>query len=291
MSHRLVRKTGSHFSARCSSVPAVRRFFIFGLGYSAARIAEALAARGWEIVSTGSSGTLSFDDEGTVRLALADAACVLSSVPPGGDGSDPVLDRYGGALRDQRLFYLSSTGVYGDAGGAWVDESAPVGTGRRSARAACDQEWLARGARVLRLPGIYGPGRSVFDKLAEGTAHRIDLPHQVFSRVHVEDIARGVLAALEAPPGPYNLADDLPCGHNAVVEEACRLAGLAPPPLRTLDEAGLSPMARGFYAENRRIASGKARRLLGWRPLYPTYREGLRAIRSAAGTCTKPRGE
>ncbi|MCB2060101.1 MAG: SDR family NAD(P)-dependent oxidoreductase, partial [Novosphingobium sp.] len=98
---------------------------------------------------------------------------------------------------------------------------------------------------------------------------------QVFSRVHVDDIVSGVVAALEAPSGAYNLADDLPCSQNVVIEEACRLLRIAPPPLKALEEAGLSPMARAFYAENRRVANGKAKRLLGWRPLYPTYREGL----------------
>jgi nucleoside-diphosphate-sugar epimerase len=254
------------------------RCVIFGLGYSAKRIAALLAARGFEIVATGRDGALSFDDAGSVRLALADASHVLSSVPPGGEGVDPVLEAYGDALAGKWLGYLSSTGVYGDIGGAWVDESAPVGTGRRTARADCDAAWLARGARVFRLPGIYGPGRSAFERVAEGRAHRIDLPGQIFSRVHVEDIATGVMAALEAPPGAYNIADDEPASQNAVIEEACRLLGRAPPLLQALDEAQLSPMARGFYAENRRVANGKARRLLGWKPAYPSYREGLRAL-------------
>ena len=258
------------------------RLFIFGLGYTAGRIAAALETRGWEVVSTGRAGTLRFDDVGGVRLALADASHVLSSVPPGGDGGDPVLDTYGDALTGKWLGYLSSTGVYGDCGGAWVDESAPTGTGRRTARAEADAAWLARGARVLRLPGIYGPGRSALDRVREGRAHRIDLPEQVFSRIHVDDIVAATLAALEAPGGAYNLADDLPCSQNAVIEEACRLLGLAQPPLQSLDEAGLSPMARAFYAENRRIANAKAKRVLGWHPRYPTYREGLRACLSAA---------
>lgn len=258
--------------------PPMRRMFIFGLGYTAGFIARALEPRGWEIVSTGSAGTLSFADTGTVRLALADADHVLSSVPPGGEGLDPVLDRFGDALRGKPLSYLSSTGVYGDTGGAWVDESAPTGAGRRTARAQADAAWLGLGARVYRLPGIYGPGRSVFERIAEGRAHRIDLPDQVFSRVHVADIASGVLAGLEAPSGAYNLADDLPCGQNALVEEACRLIGRAPPPLQSLEEAGLSPMARGFYAENRRVANGKAKRVLGWRPAFPDYVTGLRAL-------------
>ena len=256
------------------------RFFIFGLGYSASFIAAALTARDWEVVSTGREGTLSFDDEGTVRLALADSSHVLSSVPPGGEGLDPVLERYGSALGGKWLGYLSSTGVYGNTGGAWVDESAPVGTGRRTARAEADGDWLRLGARVFRLPGIYGPGRSALERVSEGKAHRIDLPGQVFSRVHVADIAGGVIAALGAPAGAYNLADDLPCSQNAVIEEASRLLGLAPPPLQSLEEARLSPMARAFYAENRRVANGKAKRVLGWAPRFPTYRQGLRAIAS-----------
>ena len=251
--------------------------FIFGLGYSAKRIRAAAEARGWRVSATGSAGEFAFEDEAGVRAALAEAGHVLSSVPPG-DAADPVLARYGDALDRRWLGYLSSTGVYGDTGGAWVDETAPAGRGRRSARIEADQAWLVRGARVFRLPGIYGPGRSALDRVAEGRAHRIDLPGQVFSRVHVDDIAAGVAAGLEAPPGAYNLGDDLPASQNAVIEEACRLLGAEPPPLQALDEAGLSPQARAFYAENRRVANGKAKRILGWRPAFPTYREGLRAI-------------
>jgi hypothetical protein len=262
------------------------RFFIFGLGYSALRIAALLETRGFEVVSTGRDGKLSFDDEGTVRVALADCGHVLSSVPPGGEGADPVLERYGDVLGGKWLGYLSSTGVYGDTRGAWVDETAALvgfgGTGRRTARSQCDKAWLALGARVFRLPGIYGPGRSILDRVREGRARRIDLPGQVFSRVHVDDIAVGVIAALEtgAPPGAYNLADDLPCSQNLVVEEASRQLGIAPPPMQSLDEAKLSPMARGFYAENRRVANGKAKRVLGWRPQYPDYVSGLRALKA-----------
>ena len=253
--------------------------FIFGLGYSAKRIRAAAEARGWTVSATGSEAELAFEDDEGVRLALGAASHVLSSVPPA-EAGDPVLERYGGALGHGWLGYLSSTGVYGDTGGAWVDETAPVGRGRRSARTEADAAWLERGARVFRLPGIYGPGRSALDRAAGGRAHRIDLPGQVFSRVHVDDIASGVIASLDAPPGAYNLADDLPASQNAVIEEACRLLGLDPPPLQSLDEAGLSPQARAFYAENRRVANGKARRVLGWRPNFPTYREGLRACRS-----------
>jgi nucleoside-diphosphate-sugar epimerase len=252
--------------------------FIFGLGYSASVIAGRLRAQGWTVEATGGGADFAFEDEHGVRRALARASHVLSSVPPS-QGADPVLARYGDGLAHGWLGYLSSTGVYGDTGGAWVDETAPVGGGRRSARSEADSAWLAKGARVFRLPGIYGAGRSALDRVREGRAHRIDLPGQVFSRIHVEDIAAGVIAALAAPPGAYNLADDLPCSQNALIEEACRLLGLAPPPLLSLEEADLSPMARAFYAENRRVANGKARRVLGWRPRYATYREGLRSLR------------
>ena len=255
------------------------RLFIFGLGYTAKRIAQALGAKGWAVVATGTDGTLDFADRDAVGEALAQCTHVLSSVPPS-EGSDPVIDLYAAALAGKWLGYLSSTGVYGDAQGAWVDEASPTGTGRRSARAECDSRWLELDARVFRLPGIYGPGRSAFERVREGKAHRIDLPGQVFSRVHVEDIAAGVVAAIEhdAPPGAYNLADDLPTSQNAVIEEACRLLGVEEPPLQTIEQAGLSPMARGFYAENRRVANGKASRVLGWSPAYPTYREGLRGL-------------
>lgn len=260
------------------------RMFIFGLGYTAQVIAGQLEARGWEVVSTGTEGTLAFDDEGSVRVALADADHVLSSVPPGrearGEPLDPVLERYGNALKGKALSYLSSTGVYGDTGGAWVDETAPVGRGRRTARSEADAAWLDLDARVYRLPGIYGPGRSMLERTREGRAHRIDLPGQVFSRVHVEDIASGVILGLQALPGAYNLADDLPCSQNLLVEEACRLLGMEAPPLQRLEETDLSPMARGFYAENRRVANGRAKRVLGWRPRYPDYVAGLRALRA-----------
>ena len=250
--------------------------FIFGLGYSAKRIRAAVEGLGWRVTATGRDGELAFDDDATVRGALGAASHVLSSVPPDERG-DPVLSRYGDALGHGWLGYLSSTGVYGDAGGAWVDETAPVGRGRRSARAEADAAWLARGARVFRLPGIYGPGRSALERVAEGRAHRLDLPGQVFSRVHVDDIASGVIAGLDAPPGAYNLADDLPASQNAVIEEACRLLEVEPPPLQTLDDADLPTQARAFYAENRRVANGKAKRLLGWTPRYPSFREGLAA--------------
>lgn len=255
------------------------RLLIFGLGYTAQRIAAALMSKGWHVAGTsrdGRDGTVAFGDTGAVAREMALATHILSSVPPQ-DDADPVLAGYGGQLAGSRawLGYLSSTGVYGDAGGAWVDEAAPI-RGRRGARAAADQAWLALGARAFRLPGIYGPGRSALDRVVEGKAHRVDLPTQVFSRVHVDDIVSGVIAGLDGPAGAYNLSDDAPCGQNEVIAFAAALLGRAPPPFVAL--ATLSPMARGFYAENRRVANLKAKRVLGWRPLYRDYRLGLRAL-------------
>lgn len=259
------------------------RMLIFGMGYAASHLAGRLLARGWEVTGTsrdGRGGTVAFDDADAVHAALRSATHILSSVPPAG-GGDPVLARYGEAVALAPAGwtgYLSSTGVYGDTRGAWVDESAPV-KGRRADRNAADAAWAAlRGdMRVFRLPGIYGPGRSILDRIRSGSAHRIALPDQVFSRIHVDDIAGGVIAAFRGPPGVYNLADDLPCGQNRLVEWGCAILGAPLPPLLSLDEAGLTPAARAFYAESRRVANGKAKRLLGWVPRYPSFREGLAA--------------
>ena len=260
---------------------------IFGLGYTAKVLAARLRADGWTICATGRDGDLDFADRATVESALAGSSHVLSSVPPDSKrtdsaGGDPVLEAYGQSMDGKWIGYLSSTGVYGDTGGAWVDESAELvgfgGAGRRTARADADLAWQKYGALVFRLPGIYGPGRSPIDRVVSGVAHRVDVPGQVFSRVHVEDIVSGVIAGLAVPAGVYNLADNLPASQNAVIEEACRLLGRELPPLLSLDEANLSPMARAFYAENRRVANGKAKRVLGWVPVYPTYVEGLRAL-------------
>jgi nucleoside-diphosphate-sugar epimerase len=261
------------------------RLFTFGLGYTARSIALNMWLLGWKTQGTGSKGDVAFSNRDAVLRAIDKATHILSSVPPDrASGGDPVLDAYGDALASKSLLYLSSTGVYGDRQGAWVDESTPTiaesGEGRRNARAEADLAWLNMGARVFRLPGIYGPGRSALDRVREGKARRIDLPDQVFSRVHVDDIMCAVVAALvqDAPPGAYNIGDDLPASGNAVTEHACRLLGVEPPPLETLEEANLSEMARGFYAENRRVANGKAKRVLGWQPRFPTYVEGFAGL-------------
>ena len=249
------------------------RLVLFGPGYTGTRIFTALQRDGWHVDAITRATPVE-----AARAALVQASHIVSTVPPS-DEADPILAAHGDAIATVPwIGYLSSTGVYGDTRGAWVDESAAL-AGRRDGRIAADLAWQALGARVFRLPGIYGPGRAIFDRLRSGQAHRIDAPGQVFCRIHVDDIVGGVLAAMrQGPAGVYNLADDLPAPQNQVIEFACGLMGLPLPPLRRVDDPALSPAARAFYGENRRVANGKAKRLLGWRPLYPTYREGLTAV-------------
>ena len=262
--------------------------FIFGMGYTASRLAAHVRGLGWDVAGTsrgGVDGTIRFDDTVAVYAALAKASHILSSVPPSAEGHDPVLTTYGEAVCTAPanwIGYLSSTGVYGDALGAWVDETAPL-KGRRGARTAADLAWqgLRDDVRVFRLPGIYGAGRSALERVVAGKAHRVDDSAQVFSRVHVDDIVSGVVASFSAPAGTYNLTDDLPAPQNHVIEYACDFLGLPYPPLIGLDDPALSALSRAFYAENRRVANGKAKRLLNWQPLYPDYRSGLRALFSA----------
>jgi nucleoside-diphosphate-sugar epimerase len=244
------------------------RLVLFGPGYTGEWLARAVEARGWTVARIDRAG---MDQAGRV---LAAATHLLSTIPPD-DAADPVLRRYRAGLPPW-IGYLSSTGVYADTGGAWVDESAAVGLGRRTARAAADRDWLSLGAHVFRLPGIYGPGRSPLERVAAGTAYRVHLPGQVFSRIHVDDIVSAVIAAFDAPPGAYNIADDQPAPQDEVMAYAARLLGAPLPPVVPLDS--LPPAARAFYAENRRVANGRAKRLLGWRPLYSSYRDGLRAL-------------
>ena len=267
------------------------RLLIFGLGYTGTALAKHLAPGGWRIAAVtrdGRDASIAFADAERVGFEIAHATHIVSTVAP--DESDPILAAFGPQIAAARawLGYLSSTGVYGDARGAWVDETAPTGTGRRTARAEADTAWLAVGARVFRLPGIYGPGRSPLDRAARGEAARIHVSGQVFSRIHLDDIVAGVTAGFDAPRGAYNLADDLPAPQSEVVAYACALLGLAPPPLVPLDQADLSPQARAFYSENRRVANGKAKRVLRWRPRFPDYRLGLRALSaSTSPTITK----
>ena len=256
------------------------RVLIFGLGYTATRLADRLRADGWQVCGTGRSarpGALAFDDP-AIAGEITRATHILSSVPPDAAG-DPVLARFGPMIAEHGgwIGYLSSTGVYGDTGGAWTDETAPIGTGRRSARAAADLGWQALpAAHIFRLPGIYGPGRSAIDRVRAGVAQRVDAPGHLFSRIHVDDIVAAVIAAMQQPkPGVYNVADDHPTAGITVIEAACDLIGSAYPPVIQPDQ--LRPEARGFYSERRRVSNGKMKRDLGVRLRYPDYMSGLRA--------------
>lgn len=274
------------------------RFFLFGLGFTGRVIARRLQAAGWQVAGTTRSGIASglpdvevhaFDRGRPLPEAALDGVThVLSSVPPDEEG-DPVLDVMGPVL--SRLGpawagYLSTTGVYGDRGGAWVDERSDLvpSSERSRRRLAAERQWLASGLPVhlFRLAGIYGPGRSAIDAVRVGGARRIVKPGLVFSRIHVDDIAGTVLASIARPdPGAaYNVCDDEPAPPQDVIVEACRLLGVEPPPELDWEtaRATLSPMALGFFADDKRVSNERIRRELGVTLRYPTYREGLRSI-------------
>jgi nucleoside-diphosphate-sugar epimerase len=281
--------------------------FCFGLGYSAMTLARRLTAAGWTVTGTcrttekaallrdmGFCAFL-FDRNQPIEPQILNGVThVLVSAPPDPLG-DPVLARHGDDIAAMPalswLGYLSTTGVYGDRGGGWVDETAalrPSGErGRR--RVAAEQGWLGlwrdRGVpvHIFRLAGIYGPGRSAFDALRAGTAKRIDKPGQLFSRIHVEDVASVLIASIGKPrPGAvYNVCDDDPAPPAAVVAHAAKLLGVKPPPLVPLDAAGLSLMARSFYDDNKRVSNRLIKTELGARLRYPGFRAGLTAILAA----------
>ncbi|MEJ0048345.1 MAG: SDR family NAD(P)-dependent oxidoreductase [Rhodospirillales bacterium] len=269
---------------------------VFGAGYTGLAIARAAAARGLGVAVTSRQvpalpagvQLVPFDQAGP---AIEAADGLLSTVPPGADG-DPVLARWGDAVRAARprwVGYLSTTGVYGDRGGGWVDEATPPapGSARSRRRLAAEQAWAAatenRALDLARLAGIYGPGRSALDDVRSGRARRIVKPGHAFGRIHRDDIAGAILAAMARPPDGVrvlNLADDMPAESAEVVAEAARLLGVPPPPevMFAAAWAEMGDMARSFWAENRRVASARTKAALGiaWR--YPSYREGLAAI-------------
>ena len=295
------------------------KLFVHGFGYTAGVLADRLLALGWQVAGTSRRpegrdrlavrGILPVDpaDPEGLEAGLAGSDALLLSAAPGPEGCPghaalaPLLDR--GAARPDWVGYLSTTGVYGDHGGRWVFERTAVAPLSPEAvrRVAAEQAWLALSDRlglsatVFRLPGIYGPdlegkGRSPFARLRDGPARRYDKPGQVFSRIHVSDLAEGLVASLRRPRpgGIYNLCDDEPAPAAEVTAHAAALLGLPPPPLETFDEATLSPMARRFYGESKRVSNARAKAELGWRPAYPTYREGLAAILAAEAGVSAP---
>lgn len=281
--------------------------FVFGLGYSALHFArrsrdrferiagtsraaahvEALAAEGilGRVFAPGHADPAIGDD-------LGEATHLVVSIPPDREG-DPALAVFGEAIasspRLRWIGYLSTIGVYGDHGGAWVDETTPANpTNERSRqRLAAEEAWLQLGARagkataIFRLAGIYGPGRNALVNLGQGRAQPIVKPGQVFNRIHVEDIAAILAASMDRPRAGtvYNLADDEPAPPQDVIAYAALLAGMEPPGAIPFEQADLSPMAAAFYAENRRVANRLIKDELGVRLAYPTYREGLKALR------------
>lgn len=261
----------------------MKTLFIFGLGYTSSFLARACQAQGWRVIGTtrdGRDSTLRLNDRAAVLEALKGADFCLVSIPPQHE-DDLVLTQFNDALHALPwIGYLSATSVYGDCGGAWVDETSPIYEGRNPARTRADRAWQALAqAHIFRLPGIYGPGRSALDRVKSKSAHRIDKPGHVFCRIHVADIIQTLLAAMNNPqPGIFNISDDVPSANHDPIEYACDLLGAPYPPLQALDDANLSPMARTFYEGCRRVDNTKIKRDLGVRLRYSTYKQGLRGI-------------
>lgn len=274
-----------------------------GHGYSAQVFARQILPQGWRVIGTTRKAEKAeaLRAEGVEPLvwpgadlgpALAEATHLLISAAPDAAG-DPFLAAEGARIAAAKhlewVGYLSTTGVYGDHEGDWVDETTPpTATSRRGkARVAAEAAWLATGlpVHVFRLAGIYGPGRGPFEKIRNGTARRIIKPGQVFGRIHVEDIGR-VLSASIARPNPgaiYNVCDDEPAPPEDVIGHAARLLGLPEPPEVPFEEAEMSPMARSFYGDSKRVRNDRIKDELGVTLHYPGYREGLAAILAAGG--------
>ncbi|MBU6420115.1 MAG: SDR family oxidoreductase [Proteobacteria bacterium] len=270
----------------------VNHLLIFGLGYAGRAIAKAAVEAGWHVSATTRGETRAEPGVTLVPFAkagpvIAAATHILSSAAPDETG-DPVLARYHAALKSapaQWLGYLSTTGVYGDAQGNWVDEDSKPnpGSARTKRRVAAEHGWAAleKPLAIFRLAGIYGPGRSMLDDLQAGQGRHVLKPGHLFGRIHREDIAQAVLAALgQNATGIFNFSDDEPATPSDVVCEAARLLGIVPPPPVPYEQISktMSPMALSFWSENRKVAAEKTKSHLGiaWR--YPTYREGLAAI-------------
>ena len=278
----------------------------FGHGYSARALERLLLPQGWRVI-----GTTRSDDKASAFMArgvepriwpgadmtpaLDAATHLLISASPD-DASDPVLDALGDEIaaragQFQWVGYLSTTGVYGDHDGGWVDESTPLtpATKRGQARVAAETAWQAIPGlplHIFRLAGIYGPGRGPFQKVRDGTARRIIKDGQVFSRTHVADIAR-VLAASIARPNPraiYNVCDDDPAPPQDVIAYAAELLGLPVPEAVRFDEADMTPMASSFYAESKKVRNDRIKDELGVELLFPDYRSGLRALLAQEGS-------
>lgn len=279
-----------------------RQLFCFGLGFTARTFAHDFPE--WKVMGTSRSPApdsslespkiVSFGRDSPVEnfADLAkDVSHILLSVPPD-DAGDPVYDEMAAQILAlpalQWIGYLSTTGVYGNLDGDWVDENSPYNPSgpRGQRRMEAEKSWLrlfedfGLPVHIFRLPGIYGPDRNQLVSLKKGKARRISKPSQIFSRIHVSDLAAILSASMNKPfPGSiYNIADDAPAPPEEVVAYAANLLGIAPPPLQDFETADLSPMARSFYADSKRVSNAKIKAELGVQLKYPTYREGLTAL-------------
>jgi nucleoside-diphosphate-sugar epimerase len=283
-----------------------RAVLLFGYGFTGRALARRIGPHGRMLATSRDAptrsemtqagvGSLDPADETALRHALGEVDAVLVAAPPGEGGCPglqamaPLWPKCG----PRWIGYLSTTGVYGNRDGGWVREDTPPAPASPEAhrRVAAEGGWRELGVRhgvavsTFRLPGIYGPGRSALDRVRSGEARRWTKPGQVFSRIHVDDLADALARALNRPErdGVYTLCDDEPAAPSDVTAFACELLNLEPPPEQPLDPAALSPMARRFWAESKRIPNARAKAALGWRPAYPTYREGLQAVLAAGG--------
>ena len=276
-------------------------FFCFGLGYTGLALALRLRDEGWRVGGTcrtpekermlrdqGIEAYIFTNDQDLPKNTLTDYRYILHSIPPQGEGEGRISECYSTA-QAVWVGYLSTTGVYGDRNGAWVDETTPPRpTGERQRRRAyVEGQWLDLARRldvkthIFRLAGIYGPKRNVLTALRSRTARRIDKPGHMSSRVHVDDIVECLLASMAQPRQGgevYNVCDNVPAPSHEVVTYGCRLLGIEPPPLIGFEQASLSSMARSFYLDNRRVSNRKMKRELGLTLRFPSYREGLEDI-------------
>lgn len=276
-----------------------------GHGYCAAALAAQLIPMGWRVIGTARGRDTAAEMnaagveavlypqilDGDLTGVLAQASHILITAAPDAQG-DIFLQAAGtqiAAARPEWVGYLSTTAVYGDHQGNWVDESTPAApqSGRAAARVLAENQWLDTGlpVHIFRLAGIYGPARGPFSKVRDGTARRIIKQNQVFSRIHVTDIAT-TLAASFARPNPraiYNVCDDNPAPPEDVLSFAANLLGLPPPPLVDFETAPLSDMTRSFYAESKRVSNARIKADLGVTLAYPTYQDGLRALLAQGG--------
>lgn len=266
---------------------------IYGYGFIGKAFADAVQAAGHSVFATARTsekrqelegqGITAIDpqDEAAIARAVTDADGVLITPAPD-DAGCPAFAAIGCQPFDGKwIGYLSTTGVYGDRNGGWAyEEDAPTPSsteGRR--RVLAETQWLSHGANLFRLPGLYGPGRNVIEKLRDGTARRIHKPDHVFSRLHHDDCAQALLSSFERRTRDiFNLCDDEPASSEDVLIHAAELTGLPLPAPIAWDDPSLSPATRRFYNDNKRVANARAKAVLGWRLRYPTYREGLKAI-------------